>query len=90
MRIFFACLAVLFCSEAWAEENAAAPEAEKKDIRRFLRYDVNDKTAPYYRKVRDEYILDLEQIQKNKEMPQNAAKDRDLARMSKEGGVKLY
>lgn len=60
-----------------------------KSLKRFLKYSPNDKKAPVYRKVFDEYILDVEYIQKYNKMPHNPKKDEDLAKMNYNGAITL-
>lgn len=68
---------------------SSEPFEEKGSIRRFLVYDEDDKEAPEYRKVFDEYILDLEELQEYGEIPENRKKDEDLAKMNYNGPIQL-
>ncbi|MDD4557145.1 MAG: hypothetical protein PHE89_07500 [Alphaproteobacteria bacterium] len=64
-------------------------EFEYKSLRRYLKYPVRDVTAPEYRKVFDEYIIDLEHLQKYDELPDNPKKTEDLSKMNYNGPIKL-
>jgi predicted transcriptional regulator len=61
----------------------------EKTLRRFLKYPMEDPKVPSYRKTFDEYIVDLEYIQRFNKIPRNLNKDNDLAKMNYNGPITL-
>ncbi|MFV0626381.1 MAG: hypothetical protein ACK5N8_03410 [Alphaproteobacteria bacterium] len=62
---------------------------DKGSLKRFLIYPEDDREAPEYRKVYDEYILDVEELQIYGELPPNRKKDEDLSKMSHDSPIQL-
>lgn len=94
MKIIIFVFILLFAPNASAQnvddEQKIKDIKAGKSIRRFMNYsDSEREKAPPYRRVFDEYIVDLEHIQKYNEIPNNPKKDEDLAKMSVDGAIAL-
>lgn len=62
-----------------AEKPKEAPVG--KSLHKYLYYNEYDQEAPEYRKVFDEYILDLEHLRRTGSLPNNPKKDLDLSQI---------
>lgn len=75
-------LFIVFPIFAHSADLSSSPSTkDEQSLRRYLYYAENDSQAPYYRKAFDEYIIDLEHIQKFNKLPYNSAKESDFLKM---------
>ena len=79
---------MLLSFNAFSQEKETT-SGEEKSLRRYLFYPVGDTKGPNYRKVFDEYILDLEYLQRHKKLPESKVVEEDLSQMSRDEIIEL-